>query len=127
MRKILIAAAALALAACSDGADLPESMKLTGTAGTAVGDGQCDHLVGVPPAALFVMNIRNHSDPATCTCFTDQTGLAPCSFDGDHMSCTWGDPPLVTWSVDFDPEAMTAHVVTGACSVDATVTVLTEN
>ena len=123
-----LAPIAILLAACSDPAELPESMQLTGVAGTAMGDAQCGNLVGVPPAAPFSMNIRNHSDPATCTCFTDQTGLAPCSFNGDRMTCTFGTVAQVVWSVDFDAEAMTAHVVAnGSCSVDATVAELTAN
>jgi len=120
------------LAACSDSAELPESMQLTGVAGTAMGDAQCGNLVGVPPAAPFSMNIRNHSDPATCTCASDSalTGSSPCSFDGNQMTCPVNDG-LTVWSVTFDPEVMTASVsvTRGTClaSVAATVAELTAN
>lgn len=122
----------LLAAACSDPAELPESMQLTGVAGTAMGDAQCGNLVGVPPAAPFTMNIRNHSDPVTCTCASDSalTGSSPCSFDGNQMTCPVNDG-LTVWSVTFDPEAMTASVsvTRGTCSasVAATVAELTAN
>lgn len=129
-----LAPIAILLAACSDPAELPESMQLTGVAGTAMEDGtqQCGYLVGVPPAQPFAMSIRHRSEPSVwpagtgCTCFTDNTGLSPCSFDGDRMTCIWNE--LTTWSVDFDAAAMAAHVVVnGACSVDATVAELVDN
>lgn len=127
-----LAPIAFLLAACSDPAELPESMRLTGVAGTAMGDAACGHLVGVPPAAPFTMNIRNHSDPATCTCASASalTGSSPCSFDGNRMTCPVNDG-LTVWSVVFDPEAMTAAVTAtqGSCSasVAATVAELTAN
>lgn len=131
-----LAPIAFLLAACSDPAELPESMRLTGVAGTAMGDasGRCDRLnaiVGVPPAAAFEMRIYYRSDPARCSCGTDLTGRSPCSFDGNLMTCTFDDIVPIVWSVDFDPEAMTAAVTAtqGSCSasVAATVAELTAN
>lgn len=128
--------AILMAAACSDPADLPESMRLTGVAGTAMGDtsGQCGYLnavVGVSPVSVFEMNVRDRSNPETCTCYTDLTGRSPCSFDGDRMTCTFDAPAPIVWSVDFDAAAMTAAVTAtqGACtaSVQATVAELTAN
>ena len=130
--------AALLVGACSDPAELPESMRLTGVEGTAVGGttGSCDYLnriAGVSPAAAFEMRIYDRSDPAQCNCGTDLTGRSPCSFDGNRMTCTFSGTPTtpIVWTVDFDPEAMTSAVTAtqGSCtaSVQATVAELTAN
>lgn len=133
MRKILIAFA-LTLAACTDPAELPESMRLTGVPGTAtVNDPACGRLVGAGAGdPSFTMNVRHWSDPAACTCFSDSalTGSSPCSFDNNRMTCMVNDG-LTIWYADFDAEAMTAAVTVtrGTCSgsVQATVAELTEN
>lgn len=134
--KAALTAIALAAVACSDPAELPESMRLTGVAGTAMGDapGQCDYLnavVGVSPADAFEMRVYYRSDPARCSCGTDLTGRSPCSFDGNRMTCTFDAPTPIVWSVDFDAAEMTAAVTAtqGPCtaSVQATVAELAAN
>lgn len=124
----------LALAACTDPVELPESMRLTGVPGTAmINDAACSRLVGAGAGdPSFAMNVRNRSDPAACTCASESaaTGSSPCSFDGNRMTCMVNDG-LTIWHADFDAEAMTAAVTVtrGPCSgsVQATVADLTEN